>query len=127
MDPAKLRGAVPSGARHNTGAMEFVVIEVLQPGSVPHSLFNVVVWIWILYGGAGKPWRKRPLASEMVSGELQRIVNQYGFLTICWEELSEEQVLFPPFMGGLGLNTELVEVFEKHVPSTWDFSGFTWQ
>lgn len=70
---------------------------------------------------------EKAASSEMVSGELQGIVNQYGFLTICWEELSEEQVLFLPFMGGLGLGTELVEVFEKHVPSAWDFSSCTWQ
>ena len=39
LDPAKVRGTAPSGARSKTGAMEFVAIEV------PHSFFYVVVWI----------------------------------------------------------------------------------
>ena len=72
LDLAKERGSMPSGARHRTGTMEFMAIEVLrQRKGFIHtyrhdleSFFYVFLWVCIIHGGSLSgpkleevPWR----------------------------------------------------------------------
>ncbi|KAI9863684.1 MAG: hypothetical protein M1813_003707 [Trichoglossum hirsutum] len=59
LDLAKEMGSGPSGARHRTGTMEFMAIEVLEckPHTYRHdleSLFYVFLWVIIQYGQQDK-------------------------------------------------------------------------
>ena len=113
LDLAKEMDSGPSGARHRTGTMEFMAIEVLEGRAHTYrhdleSFFYVFLWVIIRYGqedGMGLPKTSR--LRRWYAGTYEDIANtKRGHMDKkAFKEIIAE---FPPKFGGLkGLGEEL--------------------
>ncbi|KAI9770965.1 MAG: hypothetical protein M1840_002669 [Geoglossum simile] len=114
LDLAKELGSGPSGARHRTGTMEFMAIEVLKRKAHTYrhdleSFFYVFLWVIIRYGQNAD--RNLPETSRLrcwYSGTYQDIADMKRGHMSAFEEITAE---FPPMFENVkGLAEELRDI-----------------
>ncbi|KAI9776690.1 MAG: hypothetical protein M1839_009417 [Geoglossum umbratile] len=114
LDLAKELGSGPSGARHRTGTMEFMAIEVLKRKAHTYrhdleSFFYVFLWVIIRYGR--KADKKLPETSRLrhwYAGSYEDIADmKQGHMSV-FEDITAE---FPPMFEDVkGLAEELRDI-----------------
>src|SRR5204863_2376555 len=114
LDLAKELGSGPSGARHQTGTMEFMAIEVLKGKAHTYrhdleSFFYVFLWVIIRYGQeTDKNLPKKSRLRRWYAGTYEDIADMKRGHMSAFEEITAE---FPPMFEDVkGLAEELRDI-----------------